>query len=154
MDKIQELKKIIPFKFRIWSWVWPKNKDWKSPKYSVLWYIDSRDAQERLDEIFWLDRSDKYKEIKGNLFCWVTIMWQTRRDCWVESKTEKDKWEASDAFKRACVKWWLGRFLYTLPRLVITLEEAEKNKYDITTFVRNKFQKELTDRHNVFIAKK
>lgn len=147
-NKLQELKKPIRFKWRAWQW----NK--AKTKISVLWYIDSRDAQDRLDEIFWMDREDEYKEIDWTLFCGVTIEWKTRWDCWTESNVEKDKWEASDAFKRACVKRWLGRFLYTLPRLYLTAEEEKANKWDITEFVKKKYNTELKKRYEWIIWKK
>jgi len=46
----------------------------------------------------------------------------------------------------------LWRFLYTLPRLTITAEEAKANKYRITEFVRSKFTKELKERHEKYQA--
>lgn len=150
MDKLKELQKVIPFHYRLWNGIWKKeNINWRNiyEKYSVLAYIDSRDAQNRLDELFWLDREDSYKEIKWRLYCWVAINWKTRRDCWVESNTEQEKWEASDAFKRACVKWWLGRFLYSMPKLYISKEEARNNKYNITDFVKTKYKNEINKRY-------
>lgn len=65
-----------------------------------------------------------HKELKGNLFCGVGIevepgkvVWKW--DCGTESNTEKEKGEASDSFKRACVNWGIGRELYTTPRVRI-----------------------------------
>jgi len=136
-----DIREIIPFRYRLWSWIWKGTQQGNRTiyeKYMVLWYIDSRDAQERLDKLFWMDRSDEYKEIKWNLFCGVTIKGNTRWDCGTESNTEKDKWEASDAFKRACVKWWLWRFLYTLPTIIVTDQEAKDHKYDLTEYVKSK----------------
>jgi len=60
-----------------------------------------------------------YSEIKGNLYCSImlldkeTDMWIQKQDCGVESNTEKEKGEASDAFKRACFNVGIGRELYT-----------------------------------------
>ncbi|MBO4733961.1 MAG: hypothetical protein J5662_05725 [Clostridia bacterium] len=53
----------------------------------------------------------KHYECKGNLYCSVGIYdedlkeWVWRDDCGAESYTEKEKGEASDSFKRACVNW-------------------------------------------------
>lgn len=46
--------------------------------------------------------------------------WASKEDCGTESNTEKEKGEASDSFKRACVNWGLGRELYTAPRIFIS----------------------------------
>jgi len=47
MKKIDfnELQKIIPIKFRVWSKVWSM--------YLVLWYLDSRDVMDRFDSVVW-----------------------------------------------------------------------------------------------------
>lgn len=148
---LEKLKEIIPFKFRLGNWVGKYqtvNNRKVYDKYSVLGYIDSRDAQDRLDEVIWFDWEDQYMEIKWRLYCGVTIKWKTRWDCGTESNTEQEKGEASDAFKRACVKRGLGRFLYTLPNMYITKDEAQKNKYNITEFVKTKFKSQLTEWHN------
>jgi len=152
---LDKLKEVIPFKFRLWNGVGAygqvgKKKIYK--KYSVLWYIDARDAMDKLDEVVWSDWSDDYKVLKNNLYCGVTILWKTRWDCGTESNTEQEKGEASDSFKRACVKRWLWRFLYTLPRLTITSEESKSNKYNITKFVRDKFKDKLNERYEEYQA--
>lgn len=48
-------------------------------------------------------------------------------DCGTESNTEKEKGEASDSFKRACVNWGIGRELYTTPRVQIWNSNLEFN---------------------------
>jgi hypothetical protein len=73
--------------------------------------------------------------VNGNLYCTVSIwddkkgQWIAKSDCGVESNTEKEKGEASDAFKRACVNWGIGRELYTAPKdMLISCELDEKKK--------------------------
>ena len=65
----------------------------------------------------------EYYECKGNLYCRVGINtengWIWKSDCGVESNQEAEKGEASDAFKRACVCWGIGRSLYTSPKIRI-----------------------------------
>ena len=51
--------------------------------------------------------------------------WTWKEDCGTESNVEKQKGEASDAFKRAAVMWGVGRFLYYKP--IIKLPVKEKN---------------------------
>ena len=45
--------------------------------------------------------------------------WVWKWDAGAESYTEKEKGEASDSFKRACVNWGIGRELYTAPLIFI-----------------------------------
>lgn len=123
--KLEDLKKEIPFKWRVQS----------SNQYgaSCVAYIDARDVQDLLDEVcgpaFW---QCKYSEHKGNLFCSIGIdvdkdgtYWTWKEDCGTESNVEKQKGEASDAFKRAGVMWGIGRFLYSKP--ITKLPVKEKN---------------------------
>lgn len=61
----------------------------------------------------------EYRRIGDTLYCQVGIKcgseWVWKEDCGVPSNMEADKGEASDAFKRACTKWGIGRELYTAP---------------------------------------
>lgn len=86
----------------------------------LLLYKDSRCDKRILDEIFGVNGwANCYSEIKGNLYCSIMIydnetgMWIQKQDCGVESNTEKEKGEASDAFKRAAFNIGIGRELYT-----------------------------------------
>lgn len=69
--------------------------------------------------------SCEYQEIKGCLYCGITINGVSKWDCGIESRDDGDgtkkKGEASDAFKRAGFKWGIGRELYTAPRISIDL---------------------------------
>lgn len=151
---LKDLQRELPFKFRIWSWsgdytVENGKKIYKN--YIVLGYIDSRDAMNLLDEVVWPEnRQRDHKEIKWNLYAGVGIKINNDRvwkwDCGVESNTEAEKWESSDSFKRACVNRWIWRFLYDLPVLRITKDEATKNAFKLTEFVKTKFAKELEPR--------
>lgn len=90
-------------------------------------YIDARDAMERLDKVFGVSGWQRdQKEVKGRVYGGVGILvdgeWVWKWDAGVESNTEKEKGESSDAFKRACVNLGIGRFMYDLPiiRLNVT----------------------------------
>jgi hypothetical protein len=90
----------------------------------------------RLDEVVghtgW---QKKYELINGNLFCSVgvydqnTNQWIWKQDVGTESMTEKEKGQASDAFKRACFNWGIGRELYEYP--IISIKLKEKDEYEI-----------------------
>lgn len=91
--------------------------------------------------------TNDYKTINNVLFGGIGIyddelkdfIWKW--DCGVESNTEKQKGEASDAFKRAGFKWGIGIELYSCPFLWVNhlpneVEVSEyngKKKYSIKT---------------------
>ena len=111
---------------------------------SLLLYKDARCDMKILDETVGPENWQRSHElINGNLFCNVSIFdetkgeWITKQDVGTESYTEKEKGQASDAFKRACFNWGIGRELYTAPfiwinKADVTLKETEyqgKKKY-------------------------
>lgn len=89
---------------------------------SLLLYKDARCDMKILDETVGPENWQRSHElVNGNLFCNVSIWdeskkeWVTKQDVGTESYTEKEKGQASDAFKRACFNWGIGRELYTAP---------------------------------------
>lgn len=89
----------------------------KGPGGTMLDYIDARQVMDRLDDVVGPDKwQDEYHEVKGNLFCRIGIKidgeWVWKGDVGKPTAIESIKGEASDAFKRAAVKWGIGRFLY------------------------------------------
>lgn len=98
---------------------------------SLLLYKDARVDMRLLDEVVGAMNWERSHElINGNLFCSVTITTPdgrrvTKQDVGVESYTEKEKGQASDAFKRACFNWGIGRELYTSPFIWINLDDSE-----------------------------
>lgn len=112
----------------------------------LLLYKDSRCDKRILDETYGITGwKNRYEEIKGNLFCTISIwddekqQWVDKCDCGTESFSEKEKGEASDAFKRAGFNVGIGRELYT--RIFyfasVPTKKNEKGKYDLA----NKFEK-------------
>jgi hypothetical protein len=98
---------------------------------SLLLYKNARVDMTKMDDMFGpLNWSRKHDVVNGNLFCTVAVrgedgIWVSKQDVGVESYTEKEKGEASDAFKRACVNWGIGRELYTAPFIWIKLKDEE-----------------------------
>lgn len=91
---------------------------------SMLLYKTARTDMAILDELYGsMNWQKDYKEVKGNLYCGIAVWdevkgeWVWKWDCGTESNTEKEKGEASDAFKRAGfnVAGGIGRELYTAP---------------------------------------
>lgn len=105
----------------------------RTKKVSILLYKNARVDMAILDELVGPENWQRdHKEIKGNLYCGVGINteaagWAWKWDCGVESNTEKEKGEASDSFKRACVNWGIGRELYTAPSIWIECSDQEWN---------------------------
>ena len=97
-------------------------------KGSALAYIDARDVMKRLDDIVGFENwSDEYYETKtGRLLCTLSIKigdgWVSKSDGAGDTNIEGAKGGISDAFKRAAVKWGIGRYLYYLPVKWVAVE--------------------------------
>jgi len=103
-------------------------------KGSVLTYVDARFCMDRLDEVIGvLGWSVDYKEVNGVTYCGVTIhidgSFVTKWDCGCSNNDfEEEKTVASDSFKRACVKWGIGRDLYSGTTYYTDLEVNSQGK--------------------------
>lgn len=105
--KLQDLRKEIPYKWK------------KEPEGTELAYIDARDVMDLLDEVVGPENwQDSYElvgdKIIAGLGIFVNDKWIWKYDTGTESNIEEEKGMFSDAFKRAAVKWGVGRFLYDL----------------------------------------
>lgn len=106
------------------------NKGWFA---TILAYKDARADMNRLDEVVW-SMNWKREHTRDNQNCTVSIrdewkkQWISKEDTWTESNTEKEKWLASDSFKRACFNWGIGRELYDYPIIQIKLDDKEWDK--------------------------
>jgi len=146
---LENLRKPIPFKWRVQSY------SKKKPSASCVAYIDSRDVQDVLDKYcLW---SDRYYCEDGKLFCEITIYADGREykrsDTGSESQADAEKGHSSDAFKRAAVKFGVGRFLYSQPVKYLKASEVKTNSnypyavdgngkkiYDITKHINSQLQ--------------
>jgi hypothetical protein len=105
-------------------------------KGMVACYIDARDVMRRLDETMGADWADEIiVQSSGLVTCRIGLYiageWRWRQDATAavrevqtdgelnaKQEQERDmaqKGAASDAFKRAGVKWGIGRYLYAIP---------------------------------------
>lgn len=122
------------------------NKQGEPIGLTLLLYKTARTDMDILDETIgnmnW--RCD-YKEIKGNMYCGISILnektneWIEKWDCGAESYSDKEKGEASDAFKRAGFKWGIGRELYTSPFIWITPDKCKIEKKGDKFVCKDKF---------------
>ena len=102
----------------------------------LLLYKTARTDMQLLDETVGAYNCQcKYEEIKGNMYCTISIYdtdkkeWVHKQDCGVESAFgDKEKGEASDAFKRAGFKVGIGRELYSSPFIWITKDNCNITK--------------------------
>lgn len=94
-------------------------------------YIDARDVMRRLDDVVGGEWSDMYQKApSGGLECALTVCGVTRRDVGDDQNdNETEKAGYSDAFKRAAVKFGIGRFLYDLPKMYGQAKVVGKNVY-------------------------
>ena len=99
-------------------------------KCSLLLYQNARCAMSILDDtVGSMNWSNKYEDVKGNLYCSIGIKdddntWVWKEDTGIESNFDASKGEASDAFKRAAVRWGIGRELYTTPKIKIDCPDS------------------------------
>jgi len=98
----------------------------------LLLYKNARVDMNILDEVYGVMGWKRTHElINGRLFCNIDIwddekkQWIRKQDVGVESYTEKEKGQASDAFKRAGFNVGIGRELYTSPFIWISLQQGE-----------------------------
>lgn len=145
---MKEIRKLKPEEIdvRVGSTSSAKNKA------MLLLYKDARCDMALLDEIFGVGNwQSKYTEIKGTLYCEVGVRasattqgnetalpqtdWVWKQSNGVESQgtgsddPNNQKGEASDAFKRACFMWGIGRELYEWKNIWIDYDK-DKDKYE------------------------
>lgn len=124
-EKLYDLTIEIPYKWKVQT-----AKSWGC---ECVAYVDARQVMDLLDEALGPENwQDHYREVAGNVYCDLKIKvdgeWVTKSDCGSESSFEKEKGQASDAFKRAAVKWGIGRFLYRLPMVKTKSVETGKDR--------------------------
>jgi hypothetical protein len=100
----------------------------RNGKALALAYIDARDVMRRLDEVIGpANWQDMYSIYGDRVICRLGIRfgeeWVWKSDGAGETQVEGDKGAISDAFKRAAVKWGIGRYLYSIPAPWVPCEE-------------------------------
>jgi hypothetical protein len=106
-------------------------------KGMALAYVDARAVMDRLDDVCgqggWQCR---YSHANGKTVCDIAVKcgeeWIWKADGAGDSDIEAEKGALSDAFKRAAVRWGIGRYLYELDSPWVKLDEwkhIEKAEY-------------------------
>jgi hypothetical protein len=99
----------------------------------ALAYIDARVVMDRLDDICspggWQCR---YSHTATKTVCDIAIKcgeeWLWKADGAGDSDIEAEKGALSDAFKRAAVRWGIGRYIYELPSHWVEVDEWKRIK--------------------------
>ena len=109
-------KLAAPFPPSCVEWL-PKTVDRTGRRALGLSYIDARSVMARLDEVVGPENWQDGLRYEGNrTFCDLSIRingeWVIKSDTSGDSAFEAEKGGASGAFKRAAVKWGIGRYLY------------------------------------------
>lgn len=113
---------------------------------SLLLYKDARADMRILDETFGcLGWKRTHQSIDGNLYCTVEL-WDSEKNTWIAkqdvgtvSYTEKEKGQASDSFKRACVSVGIGRELYSAPFIWISAQKCNLQRRNDKWICYDKF---------------
>ena len=113
---------------------------------SLLLYKDARADMKILDETFGIFGWKRtHQSIDGNLYCTVEI-WDSEKQSWIAkqdvgtvSYTEKEKGQASDSFKRACVSVGIGRELYSAPFIWVSAQKCNIQRRNDKLICYDKF---------------
>ena len=113
---------------------------------SLLLYKDARADMKILDEVYGpLNWQRRHEMIGGSLYCTVSVwddekkQWISKMDVGTESYTEKEKGQASDSFKRACVSLGIGRELYSAPFIWVPASKVQIQKKNDKFYCRESF---------------
>lgn len=116
MTKIDWEALTAPFTFDEIHWrIGPMTKD--KTKTKPLAYMDARNVMDRLDEVcgpagWGCDYDSAGPGVVCSISIWVDGQWVTKSDGAGATDIEGVKGAYSDAFKRAAVRWGIGRYLY------------------------------------------
>ena len=124
LDIVEKLR--APFPPDRISWrVGSVTKD--KAKGMALAFIDARDVMERLDDVVGPENWQcHYPHANGKTVCRLEIRingeWIGKEDGAGDTDFEAEKGALSDAFKRAAVRWGVGRYLYDVDAPWVALE--------------------------------
>ena len=136
---IKEIEKKLkaPFQINTPNGIMPAHK-WKVNNFvgdncMCVPYIDARQVAQRLDEVVGADNWENILEpVDNGMLCTLIIHFGEKKivksDVGTSGNIEKEKSMASDAFKRAAVKFGIGAYLYDMQAVML----PKKGKYPTT----------------------
>jgi len=93
-------------------------------------YADARAYQDRLNQVAGADWSDDYTVLEGGavVLCKLTVCGVTRSDIGEADRGDRNTATSAlaQAFKRAAVKFGIGRYLYDLPKTWVDYDPQRK----------------------------
>lgn len=148
-----------PFAIEEISWrVGPTNersrKEGQPLKGQPLCYVDARTVMDRLDSVLGVDgwQCTYTPGVATSIVCNIGIRingeWTWKADGAGPSDMEADKGALSDAFKRAAVRWGVGRYLYEVKAPWLELEQRGK-----TAIIRDADHEKLRALHDTYARK-
>lgn len=128
--KIKDLSKPLDVSMVQWRLGTKPKQD--GGKAMALCYIDSRAVMNMLDEVCGPENwSDTYQFNGSRIICTLSIRigdeWVSKSDGAGDTAVEAEKGGLSDAFKRAAVKWGIGRYLYDIAAAWVDTEGPMKH---------------------------
>jgi hypothetical protein len=101
-------------------------------KGMMLAYIDARDVQDRLDDVCGVENWQcRYSLQDKTTICEIGVKigdeWVFKADGAGATDVEAEKGQLSDSFKRAAVKWGIGRYLYDIDSPWVEVEPAGRS---------------------------
>lgn len=101
-------------------------------KGMMLAYIDARDVQDRLDDVCGAENWQcRYSLQDKTTICEIAVKvgedWVWKADGAGATDVEAEKGQLSDSFKRAAVKWGIGRYLYDVDPPWVEVEPAGRS---------------------------
>lgn len=115
-----------------------KGNTYKGDKVLCVSYIDARQAINRLNQVLGVDGwSNNLIEMSGKgLICELILSIDgkevSKSNVGVESDYAKEKGQASDAIKRACVNFGVGAYLYEMQPVALKWTKVNGKKYPTT----------------------
>jgi len=158
MQDVLEIHNLLaaPFPHEYVEWrVGPTNEKSRKPddplRGQALCYVDARTVMDRLDSICGIDgwQCSYSSGVGSSIVCNIAVRlagdWVWKADGAGPSDMEADKGALSDAFKRAAVRWGVGRYLYDIETPWLALDKRgntafiPKNEYDKLNQLHDEF---------------
>ena len=127
---LQALKQPIKYQWKI------QTVSQTSSKAQCVAYIDARDVMDLLDLVVKPENwQDKYEVVGDKFIAGIGIKidneWIWKWDTGTAGDFEQEKSIFSDSFKRAAVKWGIGRFLYDLDFKWVNTDKPGKGAHPV-----------------------
>ena len=128
-DKIKQLQEPFPESDIEWR-VGSTSRD--KTKGLALAYVTNRAIQQRLDDVFGIDGwQNSFKPWRDRSQICTISVWDDEKKEWISKEDgaentdfEPTKGGLSDAMKRCAVQWGIGRYLYKLPPMWVSLKDG------------------------------